>query len=215
MSAMKTLLILGGSGLVGTQIVELALENPNVQSVVAPTRRPLAPRPKLHNPIVDYAQLPGNASWWVADTALCALGTTLRQAGSAAAFRRVDHDYVLAAAQLTHNAGTPAFVYSSSIRANATARSLYLRVKGETEQDLAAVGFESLCHVRPSLLDGGPRPDFRPAETAILWLARRLAPIIPRQYRAVSTHAVAATMLLVALDPQPGVRVIESAQIHD
>jgi uncharacterized protein YbjT (DUF2867 family) len=212
---MKTVLVLGGSGLVGTQIVELCLAGAAVGRVVAPTRRPLTSHLKLDNPIVDFARLPADASWWSADAALCALGTTRRQAGSAAAFAEIDHDLVLAAARLASAAGTNVFVYNSSVGADAAAGSLYLRVKGETERDLAGVGFASLCNVRPSFLDGGPRPDPRPGEAVGIWLARHLAPIIPRRYRAVSTRAVAATMLEAALDPRPGVRVIESDEIRD
>ena len=212
---MKTLLVLGGSGLVGAQIVAAALADPNVGRVVAPTRRPLARQAKLQNPTVDFARLPRNVRWWAADAMLCALGTTRRQAGSATAFRQIDHDYVIAAARLARSAGTPVFVYNSSLGANAAARSLYLRVKGETERDLAGLGFASLTHVRPSLLDGGPRRDFRPTEAAGLVFARVLAPIVPRRYRAVSTRAVAATMLRAALDPQPGTRVIESEALRD
>ncbi|MBL0142346.1 MAG: NAD-dependent dehydratase [Betaproteobacteria bacterium] len=212
---MKTILVLGGSGQVGRQIVAQALAHAAVGWVVAPTRQPLAPAAKLFNPQVDFARLPEAAAWWAADAAICALGTTRRQAGSAAAFRMIDHDYVLAAARLARKAGTPVFVYNSSLGANAGAASLYLRVKGEIERDLGALGFSSLCIVRPSLLDGGPRQDSRPAEGVSLWLAKGLAPIIPRRYRAIPTRAVAGAMLGAALDARPGTRVIESDQLHD
>jgi uncharacterized protein YbjT (DUF2867 family) len=209
-AAMKTVLVLGGSGLVGRQIVAQALADPAVAGVVAPTRQPLPAHAKLFNPLVDYGALPAGAPWWAADAALCALGTTRRLAGSDAAFRQIDHDYVLAAAELARGAGTPVFVYNSSLGADAAAASLYLRVKGETERDLAALGYASVCHVRPSLLDGGARAQARPAESVGLWFARLLAPVLPRRYRAVTTAAVAAAMLDAALRPLPGVRVLES-----
>ncbi len=212
---MKTILVLGGSGQVGSEVMTLALAHPDVGTVVAPTRRPLEPRAKLVNPQVDYARLPGDAAWWRADAALCALGTTRRQAGSAAAFRTIDHDHVLAAATRARDAGTPVFVYVSSLGADATAASLYLRVKGEIERDLGALGFASLGIVRPSFLDAGPRRDPRPAEKVGIWLARRLAPVIPRRYRAVSPRAVAGAMLDAALAGGPGTRIIESEQLQD
>ena len=212
---MKTILVIGGSGLVGQQIIVQALDNPEIARVVAPTRKPLATHLKLFNPIVDFAQLPAEADWWNADAALCTLGTTRKQAGSDAAFRQVDHDYVIAAAQLAHNAGTPVFVYNSSLGANAAAASLYLRVKGETEQDLQGLGFATLSVVRPSLLEGRPRADFRLAETVALWFARRLAPLIPKRYRAVPTRVVAAAMLAEALQARPGKHLIESEQLQE
>ncbi|QCF27969.1 NAD(P)H-binding protein [Hydrocarboniclastica marina] len=211
---MKTLLVLGGTGMVGSRIIQTALSDPAWTAVVAPTRQPLPFNEKLENPIVDYAQLDPTARWWCADAAVCALGTTMKTAGSAEAFRRVDHDYVVKAAQLARKAGTPTFVLNSSLGANAGSRTLYLRVKGQTEQDLTQLGFDSLTWVRPSLLDAGERPESRPGETAGLWFARRLAPIIPARYRAVSTADVANVMLAAARDGASGVRVIESEEIQ-
>lgn len=207
---MRTLLILGGTGLVGQQLLKAALADPKVAQVVAPTRRAVPAHPKLNNPIVDSQALPAQASWWRADAVLCALGTTLKQAGSQAAFKQVDHGHVLAAAQLARAAGTPTLVLNSSLGADPAARSFYLRVKGELERDLAQLGFASLTLVRPSLLDGGPRPRARPAEAVGIVLARLLKALIPARYRAVSTTVVAASMLAAAAAARPGVHVIES-----
>ncbi|WP_269532111.1 NAD(P)H-binding protein [Chitinimonas sp. BJYL2] len=212
---MKRLLILGATGLVGGQLLQQALVDPRIDSVTAPTRRPLPGHPKLRNPVVDYAELPAEADWWNADAVACALGTTLNQAGSQAAFRTVDHHYVLAAATLAHQAGTPAFVLNSSLGASLDAGSFYLRVKGEIERDLAALGFASLTIVRPSLLDGGPRPDSRPAESLALALSRMLGPLVPRSIRPVTTERVAACMLRAVHQPAAGITLIESRDIHD
>lgn len=212
---MKRILILGASGLVGQQLLQQALAQPEVQLVIAPTRRALPAHARLLNPIVDYEQLPEDAEWWQADAVLCALGTTMRQAGSASAFRRVDHSYVLAAARLAQAAGTPVFVLNSSLGADQRSSNLYLRVKGETEQALNALGFRSLTLVRPSLLDGGPRPDSRPAETMALCMARLLGPLVPRRWRPVPTSRVAQAMLGAAMSGSAGTHIIESSGLHD
>lgn len=212
---MVNLLILGGTGLVGQQLIHQAVGDASISRVIAPTRRPLAPHAKLINPIVDFKALPPDAAWWAADAVLCALGTTMRQAGSRARFREVDHDYVMAAARQARHAGTPVFVLNSSAGASASSRSFYLRVKGELEQDLARLHFGSLTVVRPSLLAGGPRPERRIAEEIGIRLATMLAPLLPARLRCVKTSDVAACMLAAAKRARAGVHFIESEAIAD
>lgn len=212
---MKTVLILGATGQVGQALLELALQHPEISRVVAPTRRPLPPHAKLDNPLVDFEQLPEDAAWWKSDVTLCALGTTLRQTKSKAGFYRVDHDYVLAAAQLAKRAGTPTFGLVSSLGANASSRLFYLRVKGETEQALTALGFASQVIVRPSLLIGGTRANARPLEAFGLFLGKCLASLLPRRYRAITTRQVAQSLLKACLQAPAGLHVIESEQLQD
>ncbi|OBP13768.1 NAD-dependent dehydratase [Rheinheimera sp. SA_1] len=211
---MKTVLILGASGAVGSQLLAQALLHPDVTKVVAPTRRPLEPHPKLANPIIDFESLPTNAPWWQADIAFCALGTTLKQAGSAQAFYRVDHDYIVRSAELTHAAGTNTFVLNSTLGAAVDGFGLYLKTKGETERDVGSLGFTSLTIVRPSLLDGAVRADRRIGEAVGLVLNRCLGKLVPIKWRAISVEKVAKMMLSAGLSANPGLRVIESAEIH-
>ncbi len=211
---MKTVLILGATGQVGQALLQLALQHPEIAHVVAPTRRPLTPHANLDNPLVDFEALPEEAAWWNADLALCALGTTLRQAKSKAGFYRVDHDYVLNAAELTKRAGTSTFSFVSSLGADASSRLFYLKVKGETEQVLSALGFSSLVIVRPSLLIGGPRSSARIMEAFGLFLGKHLASLLPRRYRAVTTLQVAQALLETGLRAPAGLHVIESEQLQ-
>lgn len=206
------MIVLGASGKVGHELLILALAHPAFGRVVAPTRRPLPSDARLLNPIVDYRRLP-QADWWAADACLCALGTTMRQAGSRDAFAEVDHDYVMAAARLARAAGTATFVLNSSLGANARSANFYLRVKGQTEDDLAGLGFSSLTLVRPSLLDAGVRPDRRIGEALGLRLAKLAAPALPKRYRAVPVATVARHMLDHAIAARPGRWVVESAQL--
>lgn len=211
---MKTVLILGATGQVGQALLELALQHPKISRVVAPTRRPLPPHAKLDNPLVDFEQLPEEATWWKADLTVCALGTTLRQTKSKAGFYRVDHDYVLAAAKLAQWAGTPTFGLVSSLGAAVSSRVFYLRVKGETEQALGTLGFVSLVIVRPSLLIGGTRGNARPLEAFGLFLGKRLASLLPRRYRAITTRQVAQSLLEACLSATAGLHIIESEQLQ-
>jgi uncharacterized protein YbjT (DUF2867 family) len=211
---MKTVLILGATGQVGQALLQLALQHPEISRVVAPTRRLLPAHAKLDNPLVDFEALPEDATWWQSDLTLCALGTTLRQAKSKAGFYRVDHDYVLTAAGLARREGTPVFGLVSSLGADASSRLFYLKVKGETEQALATLGFVSLVIVRPSLLIGGPRSSGRFLEAFGLFLGKHLASLLPRRYRAVTTLQVARALLEAGLRAPAGLHVIESEQLQ-
>jgi len=211
---MKTILILGATGQVVQELLKLALQHPEISLVVAPTRRPLSPHANLDNPLVDFEQLPEQATWWKADLTVCALGTTLRQTKSKAGFYHVDHDYVLAAATLAQRAGTPTFGLVSSLGAAASSWVFYLRVKGETEQDLGTLGFASLVIARPSLLIGGTRGNARPLEAFGLFLGKHLASLLPRRYRAITTHQVAQSLLNACLSVSAGQYIIESEQLQ-
>jgi len=211
-AGMAVLILLGAAGLVGRSVLAQALADARVTRVVAPTRRPLFSHARLENPVVDFDALPEKASWWRADAVICMLGATMRKAGSQAAFRRVDHDYPLAAARLARAQGAPTFVLNSAVGANAHSRVFYNRVKGEVEEALAALGFPSLVLVRPSLI-GGERDEVRPAER----LAQKvlgLAPfLLPPRYRLVPHERLARALLDAALRPPPGRTVIESEAI--
>lgn len=214
MPTQTSILLLGATGLVGRQILALALADERIGLVTAPTRRPLPSDPKLLNPIIDFTNLT-DADWWKTEAVLCALGTTIKQAGSQAAFREVDYGYVLHSAELAIKAGCRNFVLNSSLGADPNAANFYLKVKGQVEKDLQALGFDSLTLVRPSLLDGGPRPERRYGEEIGLWFGTRLRGLIPARYRPVSTQAVALAMLQAALASEPGVHIIESEHLQD
>ncbi|MCC8363829.1 NAD(P)H-binding protein [Lysobacter sp. A6] len=206
------LLVLGSTGLVGRHVLAQALAHPHVDKVIAPVRRPIEAQPKLFAPVVDFDALPADAPWWQADAVICALGTTMRIAGSEDAFRRVDHDYPLAAAQLAHAHGTPTYVLNSSTNADRNARVFYLRVKGETEHDIAQVGFRSLTLVRPGLIEGD-RDEFRAGERIGIAVLRAFGGVVPKRWRTNPADRIAATMLDAALDPQAGVHVIGSERM--
>jgi uncharacterized protein YbjT (DUF2867 family) len=208
----KTLLLVGATGLVGQAVLQRALGDPRVARIIAPTRRPLAPHPRLDNPIVDFDRLPADAPWWRVDGAICTLGTTIRQAGSREAFRQVDHDYPLAVARLLRAHGTTAFALNSSMGANPESGNFYLRTKGEVEVAIGACGFPSLTLVRPGLL-GGRRAEFRLGERAALIALRVLGPLLPRRYRISPAGHVAAALLDAVIGAAPGRHVVESGAL--
>ncbi|AWI09737.1 NAD-dependent dehydratase [Ereboglobus luteus] len=204
------LLLVGSTGLVGSHVLRMALADPRISAVTAPGRRAPDAHPKLRAPLVDFDNLPADADWWRADAVICTLGTTIRKAGSQAAFRRVDYDYPLAVARLAKRHGTPAYALNSAIGASAGSRIFYNRVKGELERDLAAVGFESLTHVRPGVI-GGKRREFRLGERMLVAGLTAFGFLLPRRWRVNPADRIAAALIESAVNPKPGVRAIESA----
>ena len=204
------LLLLGATGLVGGGALARTLTEPRVSQVIAPTRRPLAPHPKLNNPVIDFDRIPADAEWWKADAAMCALGTTRAAAGSDAAFRRIDCDLPLKLARIIRSHGAERFALVSSVGADPQSRFLYTRTKGELERELGLCGFASLTILRPGLLLGPPRPQRRPLEAVLGTVMGALRPVIPKRYRAVSSETVAALLVDAAISAPAGTRVIEN-----
>ena len=209
---MTTVLLVGATGLVGRSVLQLALADARVARVVAPTRRALPIHPKLFNPLVDFEQLPEDADWWAVDAVICTLGTTIKVAGSQAAFYRVDHDLPLQVGQLALRHGAKAYALNSALGADPASRVFYSRTKGELERDLAALGFASLTFVRPGLI-GGDRQAARPAEQAAVKVSQWLRPLLPPRYRVVPAGRIAHHLLATALAGAPGTHVLMSEQL--
>jgi uncharacterized protein YbjT (DUF2867 family) len=204
----QRLLLLGASGAVGSQVLALASADDRVAQIVAPSRRALGAAPKLMNPVMDFAQDELDADWLNVDSVVCALGTTLREAGSQAAFAFVDRDLPVRFAKLAHQHGAKSFALNSSLGASPKA-NFYLKTKAQAEAAIAALGFESYTVVRPSLIDA-VREKSRPGEVIGLAVARVFQPLIPARYRPVSAKKIAQALLDAALQGKPGHRVIES-----
>lgn len=204
--------ILGASGLVGSTCVRQFAESPEFARVVALARRPLPAaiaRAHVETHVIDFERLDDAAEHFRVSHIVCALGTTIKKAGSQERFRRVDHDYPLAAARLGLRQGARHFLLVSALGANARSRIFYNRVKGEVEDAIRALPYRSVTIVRPSLLLG-ERGEFRLGES----IGKLFAGIVPRRYRPVHARAVAATLLRATAEDRTGVRVIESKDIH-
>jgi uncharacterized protein YbjT (DUF2867 family) len=206
----RVAVLAGASGLVGAALLRLLLLDAAFERVIALARRPLPlAQPKLDVRIVDFPALPAIS----ATDAFCCLGTTIRKAGSQAAFRQVDHDHVVAFARAARDGGAAGFLLVSSVGADAQAGNFYLRVKGETEDSVAAIGFPGLDIMRPSLLLG-PRPERRPTEALAQVLMLLANPLLPIKYRAIDHALVARAMLAAAHLPAEPRRVLHVADIR-
>lgn len=213
MATKRIAIIAGATGLVGRHLIEQLLESPRYSQVHAIGRRaPSIVHEKLHVIASDLQSIPTLPS---VDDAFCCLGTTIRKAGSQAAFRAVDFQMVLNFAKAARKAGAKRFLVVSSLGANAKSPVFYNRVKGETEQALTALNFESLHIFRPSFLMGD-RAEARAGERIGIAVFSALAPLMigpARKVRPVQAKDVAAAMLTSAGRETPGVNVTESDQI--
>jgi uncharacterized protein YbjT (DUF2867 family) len=203
----KVALLAGGSGLVGGYVIGAILDAPDFARVYAITRRQLNREHfRLANRIVQFDQLETQLKSLKCHVALCCLGTTLRAAGSQAAFRKVDFDYVLAFARAALAAGARRFVLVSSVDANAQSKNFYLRVKGELEAALEKMGFEALDILQPSLLLG-LRREMRPAELAMQAIMPAVNPFLTgarERLRAISARTVALAVIGAARSSKRG-----------
>ena len=205
-------MLVGATGVVGREVLAAALEDSRFSRVVAPTRRPLDGHARLLNPVVDFSQLPEDAPWWKVDAVICTLGTTIKVAGSQAAFAAVDRDLPIQIARLAKQAGATRFALNSALGASQSG-NFYLRTKAEAENGIRAIGFPYYTIVRPSLIDA-KRKQSRPGEFAGIIAARILKPLIPRRYRAVKPDRIAHALIEGTLGETPGERIIESEQLQ-
>jgi len=186
----------GATGLVGGAILRGLLADGSVAAVHALGRRPPPlTDPRLTAHVVDFAALPPLAT---VDEVYLALGTTLKAAGSHAAFRAVDFDANLAVARAALAAGACCAGLVSAMGAHARSVFFYNRVKGELEDVLAMLPFEGLVIARPSLLLGDRttlgQPE-RPLERYAMVATRAVAPFMPANYRPIAAADVARALL--------------------
>jgi uncharacterized protein YbjT (DUF2867 family) len=194
--AERTALVAGATGLVGREILRGLLADDSVAAVHALVRRPIAfTHSRLSVHVVDFAALPTVPP---AQEVYLALGTTIKTAGSQAAFRAVDFDANLAVARAAKTAGARRCGLVSAMGADVRSSLFYSRVKGEVEDALSQLGFEGLVIARPSMLAGDRlslgQPE-RSGEKLALKLSASLRPLIPRNYRSIYAQDVAAALL--------------------
>ncbi|MGJ4972573.1 MULTISPECIES: NAD(P)H-binding protein [unclassified Bradyrhizobium] len=210
----RTAIIAGATGLVGRELLRGLLADPAVDHVhVVGRRAPTDHSPKLTAHVVDFTAMPPLPP---ADELYLALGTTIKVAGSRAAFRAIDHDANLAVAKAALASGTRRVGLVSAMGADSSSPVFYSRVKGELEDNLTALPFEGLVIARPSLLVG-PRAELgqpsRPGEEWGNRLHNIIGFLIPANYKPIAAADV-ANALLMAVPTVAGKRVMLSGAMR-
>jgi len=140
------------------------------------------------------------------DILVCCLGTTIKEAGSRAAFSHVDYDLVFSSAKAAKRAGVKRMMVISAINANVNSNVFYSKIKGQVEQSVKSLGFEQVIVIKPSLLMG-KRKAFRFAEAISAPIMKMLNPILQgklKKFRAVEGGAVAKCMVEQLNNPKQG-----------
>ena len=204
----RRVLLAGATGLVGTRVMELAIEQPWLQ-LIALTRRE-APMPRgvrMEMLVADPSGWPQAVVAMAPESVICALGTTMHQAGSEEAFRAVDHDLVLSLAKAAKQAEVANFVLVSSAGADAHGKAFYLRVKGEIEAAVTKLRLRRLDILRPGLLRGWRGGDRRVAERLGV-IASPLTDLLlhgdHRRFRSIDARLVAAAAAQCAREKPRG-----------
>lgn len=192
-------LLIGGSGLVGRVLVARLAARADVQLDLllrtAPPEASANLASFVGNPLTSSLQA-WQESGRACDVFISALGTTRRIAGSVEGFARIDRDLVLQVAQAARERGARHALIVSSIGADPRSGNAYLRVKGELEEGITALGFDRCDFLQPGLLLGARAGQTsRPAERFGQWLAPVLNPLLVgslARYRAIEAGTVAA-----------------------
>lgn len=221
-AAPVTVLIAGATGLVGKELLALLLASPACRAVHSLVRKPSdLSHAKLQNHVVDFAKL-GTASAQalalpkIEEVYVC-LGTTIKVAGSQAAFRAIDFDAVLAVARTGIALGATKLGVISAMGASATSSVFYSRVKGEMEEAISKLGYKSVVIARPSMLAGDREAlnqRVRSGEKIALVATRWLRPLIPKNYQSVLASDVAAGLYAQMQRDDQGTRVLLSGQFQ-
>ena len=210
-------IIIGSTGLTGSFLVRKLLADSAITTVISVSRRPLTiSNAKLTEVLIsDLAELSAIESKLGSELYFCCLGTTIKMAGSKENFEKVDHDAIVAFAQVAKAHDAKSFMLISAMGANRSSMFFYNRVKGRTENDVKALGLRSLIIFRPALLVG-PRQGFRLSEsilTKTLVPISRLLPTRTRKSLITEAETLAERMLAEGKAAPLGVHVIPARDI--
>ncbi|ATP38876.1 oxidoreductase [Solibacillus sp. R5-41] len=202
MLGMRSALVVGATGLVGSALVKLLCDSEKYAAVNVISRRKLSfTHPKLNVKIREFDQIV-DQDMEFAHEIFCCLGTTIKKAGSQSEFEKVDFEYPLSIAALAKNHGVPHFIVISAMGANEKSFAHYSRVKGKLENELIEMNFPRLSIVRPSLIIGD-RQEFRLGELIGAKVLKIMNPLFVgpmAKYRSISANQIALAMKIIALN---------------
>jgi len=207
---MKTAIVIGATGLVGSTLVKQICENPNYSKVVLLLRKPLnISHSKLIQEVIDFDKL--DVSKIVGDDLFCAMGTTLAKAGSKENQYKIDCTYPYEVGKIAKINGVKQYILVSSVGANVESSNFYLRTKGDLEKKIESLDFQNFVSIRPSMLLGD-REESRLGEKIGKVLSNLLSPLLfgsLSKYHGIEAADVAKAMQRFANQGLDGVKYVE------
>lgn len=209
----KTAIVIGASGLVGEQLVLQLTMHPDFEQILIFGRRSLGlNHPKLHEILIDFDRPENWKDMVKGDVLFSSLGTTIKTAGTRENQYRVDYTYQHEFAKAASQNSVPVYILVSSLGADSKSSVFYSRMKGELDEAVTRLPFQKTIIVRPSILDGN-RKEKRPMEKISLAIMRRITKVVLKKYSPTPADLLAGKMIKLALDDDPGCRIIEGIDI--
>ena len=215
---MKTALLIGSTGLVGSQLLHLLLDSSTYNKVIVFVKRDAKiEHPKLVQHIIDFDHAESYEHYVHGDDFFCCIGTTIKKAGSQEAFKKVDYTYPKQFAQLAAKNKVSHLLLISSIGADEKSTNFYLKTKGAIEAFLKIADLETVTIVRPSLLLG-KRTEFRLTEKIGAFFMTTFSFLLVgnlKKYKPIESKKVAQALYKLAQDDAKGFRIFESDQMQE
>jgi uncharacterized protein YbjT (DUF2867 family) len=214
----KTALIIGSTGLIGSELLNLLLESSHYAKVITFVKRDTGIKhPKLTQHIIDFDKPETYKELVVGDDFFCTIGTTIKKAGSKKAFRKVDFEYPRQFAAFALQNKVQKYLIISSLSADANSGNFYLKTKGEIQDFLKDCNFESVAVLQPSLLLGN-RTEFRLGEKVGAFFMKTLSFLFLgnlKKYKPIEGKTVAKALLKIAQKNDTGFKIYESDVIQE
>ena len=212
---MKTVALIGATGLIGGHILELLQADDNFKTIRVIVRRPVTfNHPKIKVEVIDFTDDTAfKAGIAGCDAVFVTVGTTQKKVkGDKAAYRKVDYDIPVNAAKFSLETGCQKFLLVSSIGADTKSGNFYLKLKGEVEDKIQSISIPSVSIFRPSMLLG-KRQESRPMEGFAQGISKGLSFLFPGKYKPIAAEAVAKAMIAASKQDNPGFRIYHNGEM--
>jgi len=215
---MKTAIVIGASGLVGSFVTLKLLEDNSYEKVKVFVRRSLdITHKKLEEHIVNFEKIDAWKEFLIGDELYSALGTTIKKAGSKEAQYKIDFTYQYDAAEAASQNGVKNYFLVSSAGADYKSSNFYLRMKGNLDEKVQQLNFERIRIFRPSFLEG-LRSEKRLGESIGIKIAGIVTKLIPalKKYKPINASLVADAMIKSANQTSSEkIRIYQSEEIFN